>query len=456
MTNNDATSVLFNVEIERNVLSNILSYKDIFSSWHEYLTKELFYYPKHIILFNAAKAVYDSGKIPDALTVGTYLSENNEKGAPDTCEVLEIASSTPTSASFEQHLSILVNLAKRRRYWKLGCRLQAVGTDMSVNIEDIDKEIDAEREKNMRRSRSVYDMKAVNAAMTDRVKQNYNDIQTMLPTGFPYIDDKGGFQYGDLNLIGGATSMGKSTFATNIAVNVASCGIPSMVFTLEMTVEQMAARINAPYCLIPSYVILYKKLQSDQIRFLDAAKAETENLPLFIEDSLTAYEDIRESIRSNAIQLGVKLFIIDYLQTLNCLRDRSESEASFYERICRELKNLAKELKVCIILVVQFNRDAKGEDPRPRKEWIRGSGGIEQAADTILLLYRPEYYGKRHKYRPEIPGNITEVIVDKGRNIGGTGSFFADYKNERFFEYLGINIDQEKNAPVVREEPLPF
>ena len=100
------------------------------------------------------------------------------------------------------------------------------------------------------------------------------------------------------------------------------------------------------------------------------------------------------------------------------------------------MKNLEKELQVCIVLVVQFKRPQdKNSDLRPDKSMIRGGGGIEQAADTILLLYRPNYYGRQHKYRKDIPDHVTEVIIDKGRNIGGTGTFFADYKNEQFFEY---------------------
>ena len=280
--------------------------------------------------------------------------------------------------------------------------------------------------------------------------------KTMLATGFPSLDEKGGLQLSDLDLIGGATSMGKSTFATNVTVNVARSGVPSMIYTLEMTQEQLAARINAPFSGVPSYISLYKKLRTDQLRFFEQAKAITDSLPLFIVDSLTTYEEIKSSIRTNAIKRKVKLFVIDFLQTLGYLRNKGESEASFYERVCRELKNLAKELEICIVLVVQFNRPQdKNSDPRPDKSMIRGSGGIEQAADTILLLYRPNYYGRQHKYRKDIPDHITEVIIDKGRNIGGVGTFFADYKNEQFFEYK----TQEPDNGVAQEpvqQGLPF
>lgn len=451
---NDAKVILFNENIERKVLSNLLSFRDLIMEWQEFLTEDMFYLPKHRILYGAIKSVYDNGDIPDLETVCDFLMRHPVAGAPEIYEVAEIQTSTTSSAAFGQHISLLTDLAERRRYWRLGNRLIAAGTDLSVDINEIDKSIDAERERNTRKSKT-FDIRVANGILQERMSRNCNGVGTMLQTGFPTLDDKGGLQEGDIVLVGGATSMGKTTFVTNMTWNVAASGIPSMMFTLEMTVEQLSARINAPYCGVPSYVLLFKKLRSDQLRYVEEAMRQTEKVPFIIEDSLTTYETIKESIRSNAIKGGVRLFVIDYLQILGCLRSKNETEASFYERACRELKNLAKELRICVVLVVQFNREVKGEDPRPRKEWIRGSGGIEQAADTILLLYRPNYYGKRHKYRPEIPPTITEVIIDKGRNIGGSGTFFADYKNEQFFEYVGVEIESAQQQ-VPRQGNLPF
>lgn len=453
----EARLTLHNVEIERRVLSNLMIYRDLFQSWQEYLSDDIFYYPKHRIIFNAIKELHDSGEIPELQAVALHLQANPVSGMPELYELADIYGSAVTSATFSQDIAILLDLSKRRRYWNLGQRLIAVGTDLTVNIEDIDSAIDKEREANMQKHGDVYDMRAINASLTARVESNYKEEnKTMLATGFPSLDEKGGFQLSDLNLIGGDTSMGKSTFATNVSVNVAKSGVPSMIYTLEMTKDQLAARINAPFSGVPSYISLYKKLRTDQLRFFEQAKATTDSLPLFIVDSLTTYEDIKASIRTNAIKRKVKLFVIDFLQTLGYLRSKNESEASFYERVCRELKNLAKELEICIVLVVQFSRPQNKEsDPRPSKSMIRGSGGIEQAADTILLLYRPNYYGRQHKYRKDIPDHVTEVIIDKGRNIGGTGTFFADYKNEQFFEYQTNAVEGERK-PVATQEKLPF
>ena len=283
---------------------------------------------------------------------------------------------------------------------------------------------------------STHDIKSANASLLKIVNRNSGITPKAVPSGFPSFDQKGGLLISDLILVGGDTSMGKSTFAINLAVRAAESTIPSMVFTIDNTSERVAAKVNAMFCEITAGEIFFNDLSPEQLQVISKSMSKTDGLPLYIEDSLTTYEDIKASIRTNAIKRKVKLFVIDFLQTLGYLRSKNESEASFYERVCRELKNLAKELDICIVLVVQFNRPQdKNSDPRPDKFMIRGGCGIEQAADTILLLYRPNYYGRQHKYRKDIPDHVTEVIIDKGRNIGGTGTFFADYKNEQFFEY---------------------
>lgn len=447
---------LHNKELEYRVLSCLMTYPGLMSESSDVLSENSFYFTQCKILYHAICEVYNGGNVPDLLSVSMYLKRNPVEGAPEMYEIAEISDAAHTRSTFEQDLATLSELAKRRDYWLLGQKLMAVGTDPTLELTDIESEMDKVRERNLLASHDVYSMQQANDMLKIRVSMNQrNDKSTMLITGFPSLDERGGFQLSDLNLIGGATSMGKSTFTTNLLVNVARSGTPTMCFTLEMTVEQMAARINAQMSKVPSYVTLFKKLHTDQIHYLESAMKESDKLPLYIDDSVTTYESLKDSIRSNAIRRGIKLFAVDYLQTLGSIakREKSENEASFYERICRELKNLAKELKVCIVLVVQFSRIDKN-NPRPDMSMIRGSGGIEQAADTILLLYRPDYYGREHKYRKDIPSRVTEVIIDKGRQIGGKGVFFADYKDETFFEYQTELKTPELPKPSQTE--LPF
>lgn len=288
---------------------------------------------------------------------------------------------------------------------------------------------------------STHDIKSANASLMKTVNRRKGIDPISIPSGFPSFDRKGGLRISDLILVGSDTSIGKTTFAFNLAARAAESNFPSMVITIDSTIVQVAAKFAAQFSEITSYRILSENLSSEQLQIINGAVSKTDYLPLYIDDSLFNFDDIKVSIRDNVTCHNVKLVVIDFLQAYGYYRNAGESEESFHERVCRELKDLAKELKICIVLVVQFSRPKDNADPRPDMFRIRGGSGIEQAADTILLLYRPNYYGRQHKYRKDIPDHVTEVIIDKGRNIGGAGTFFADYKNEKYFEY----VDNRKN-----------
>ena len=449
-------SVLHNEGIEMSVLSNLLSYPDLLPQYQEVMSDELFFNPTHKVVYNAIKHVYDEGEAPDILTVGMYLMKNPQANAPNPDDLAGISSYSMSSANFAYNIDVLRNLAKRRRYWVLGTKLVSVGTDLTIDIDHVDKDIDRIREENLQQSSGVFNMQAVNDALAERIEKNCNDDRaSMVPTGFKLIDERGGFQLTDFNVIAGATSQGKSTLAINMLVNAAKAGVPGMFFTLEMTIEQLAARINSPFSGVSSAVMLYKKMRTDQIREFERAKKFSEKLPIYIDDTSTNFEKIKDVIRSFAIKRKVKVFFIDYVQVLSSTRKRQDSEAQFLETVCRELKNLAKELKVCIVALSQLNREAKDSDPRPSLSKLKGSGGIEQAADTIVFIYRPGYYGKRHRYRPELdPDSTAEMIIGKGRNIGvGTGSVGFRAENTYFYD---LDSKEQALIPKAEQQPLPF
>jgi replicative DNA helicase len=406
---------LHNKDLECQILSNLMNYVNLYTDNREHLNADLFYYPVHRTVFEAIKDVYESGDVPDVLTVGMYLMQNPRQFAPDPAELSIISEFASTSVNFFSELMMLVDMAKRRRCWLLGQRMIKAGTDFTVDISEIDKDIEIYREDNYKSAVDYYDMKAINGALSERVQQNTVDEKAnMVTTGFMYLDIRGCFQFTDLIVIAGATSMGKTTLAINMLVSNAKAGIPSMFFSLEMTIQQLSARINAPICGISSSLLLFKKLRTSQLRDFEKAKAVSNDLPIYIDDSANSIEAIKEKIRSMAIKKGVKVFYIDFLQRVKKPKNMRESEASFYEAISNDLKDLAKELKVCIVILCQLNRDANNTDPRPTLSKIKASSGIEQAADTVVFIYRPGYYGKQHKYRPTLDADKSaEIIIAK-------------------------------------------
>ena len=453
----DAKIALSNTDLEYQILSNLMNYPNLFTEYRDMLSEKLFSNARCRSVFNAIKEVRDTGDVPDLLTVSMYVMQHPSEDAPDAAELATIYGFAATSVNFHKEVCILIDMAKRRQLFVLGHKLIKAGTDITFDIEDIDSEIEAYREESFQPATDFYDMKAINGALTERVKQNTVDEKAnMVSTGFSYIDDKGCVQFTDFVVIGGATSMGKTTLALNMLVNGAKAGIPSMFFSLEMTVQQLAARINAPICGVSSSLLLFKKLYTSQLRDFEKAKGVTNDLPIYIDDSSSNLEAIKEKIRSMAIKKGVKVFYIDFLQRMTKPKNMRESEASFYENACNDLKNLAKELKVCIVVLVQLNRDANNVDPRPTLSKIKASSGIEQAADTVMFVYRPGYYGKQHKFRPTLDANKSaEIIIAKGRNTE-TGSFYVGYKPELslFYDFDAGEPEPVTSAP--QQQGLPF
>ena len=453
----DTKLVLSNKDLEYQIISNLMNYPNLYSEYREFLSEDLFSYPTTRILFNTIKEVREAGDIPDLLTVSMYLNQHPVQDAPEDYTIAEIYSFAATSVNFEKELYVLADMAKRRKLWVLGHKMIKAGTDITFDIDEIDKDIEAFREESCKAAAEYYDMAAINGALTERVQQNaIDDKANMVTTGYSYLDDKGCLQKTDLVVIGGATSMGKTTLAINMLVNGAKAGLPSMFFSLEMTVQQLAARINAPICGVSSSILLFKKLYATQQKDFEKAKGISNDFPIFIDDSSHNLETIKEKIRSMAIKKGVKVFYIDFLQRVTKPKNMRESEATFYENACNDLKNLAKELNVCIVIIVQLNREANNVDPRPTLSKIKASSGIEQAADTVLFIYRPGYYGKQHKYRPTLdPSQSAEIIIAKGRNTE-TGSFYVGYKPELslFYDFDAGVPEPVTSAP--QQQGLPF
>ena len=453
----DYKTALSDKNLEYQILSNLMNYPNLYPEYSELLNEDLFSYLENRIIFNAIKEVREAGDIPDLLTVAMYLRQNPVNNAPDEVRLAEIYSFAITSVNFEKEVYMLADMAKRRRIWVLGHKLIKAGTDPTIDTDEIDNEIETYREENFKVATDIYDMEAINGALTERVQQNaVDDKANMVTTGFSYFDENGSLQKTDLVVIGGATSMGKTTLAINMLVNGAKAGIPSMFFSLEMTVQQLAARINAPICGVSSSILLLKKLYNTQQKDFEKAKGVSNKFPIYVDDSSSTIEAIKEKIRSMAVKKGVKVFYIDFLQRVRKPKNMRESEASFYEYVSNDLKDLAKELKVCIVLIVQLNRELKDMDPRPTLSKIKASSGIEQAADTVVFIYRPGYYGKQHKYRPTLdPNQSAEIIIAKGRNTG-TGSFYVGYKPELslFYDYDAGIPEPVTTAP--QQQALPF
>ena len=239
---------------------------------------------------------------------------------------------------------------------------------------------------------------------------------TGCPTGFGEFDRRsGGLQTSDLIIIAADTSSGKTSLAIKIAMN-ANC--PIAFYSLEMKKEQIAARMIAIESGVAANDILYSRLGESQITAIDKGVSKLCDKAVYFDDKSTSnIESILASIRSLKIKYGIKGAILDYLQILNVNMKGANKEQQMGD-VSRRLKNIAKDLDIWIIALSQLSRDR--DNPMPSLGRLRDSGQIAEAADTVMLIYRPEIYGKTYPepFRNVSVTNTAMIDVAKGRNIG--------------------------------------
>lgn len=247
-------------------------------------------------------------------------------------------------------------------------------------------------------------------------------------SGFDIIDEVGALQPSDLNVIAGESSQGKTAFALNVALNVVKTGIPVAIYSLEMGAQQLASRLA---CIeseaLPSTTIQYRKLTDEQFGQLYSSVMGLVNYPMYFNfrsnHELSALE---QSIRRMVLNYEVKVVVIDYLQLLS--GGDGNDRVGELAKITRRLKNLAKDLNICILLLSQLNR-GEAANPVPTIKRLRGSGEIEEAADNIYMVYRAEVYGKQWPGGWSTYPTMNRALVFRGKSRNGG-------KGERLLEFI--------------------
>jgi replicative DNA helicase len=235
-----------------------------------------------------------------------------------------------------------------------------------------------------------------------------------------------------------------------MCVNAASYDYPCAFYSTEMMSSQLTARLLAAKTGISSRTIIQSPLSAEQMKKYDEAIYEVGGLPIFFDDTSTLnVEKISSSIRSLVRKKSVKVAFVDYLQVLQTNEKMNRTEEQFFGVVARKFKNLAKELQITIVLLSQIARSKDTTEPTLSR--IRGSGQITEAADVVLLIYRPEEYGKAYTdHRINVdPSGTAQIKLAKGRNIG-TGDFICgfDASTTHFYELTTIpTIGEAKRDP---------
>lgn len=428
---------LHNEEAEKYVVGGLLSNSELYWSVADRLKPSLFFNSKIARTVRCIIEIFRSGEMADIVSVITYMTSHPDFNNPDPWEVAEYSNFCIVSA-FQQHFAILEDLYTRRCYFELGAKLMKFSSDPTESFEEIQKEISKVIEEGSEKRKRVKSLRDANKELKKRVDDNYNGTsETMIPTGFRDIDERGGLQVCDFDVIGGESSMGKTSLLMTFVENAAQSGVPSMIFSMEMMSSQIAARLASHRAKISSGVIQYKKLSDWQMNEFNQAIKQTDELPIYFDDDSTiSFDSIVASIRLNVRRLGIKLVGIDYLQILSTT-GHVKNQEQFLGDVSRKLKNLAKELKICIIALSQLARNIN--DPKPNLSRLRASGQIGEAADTVIFVWRPSEYAKSYTdFQVDNISKTAELIFDKGRNIGKYNCIVGfDKATTHFYEYDG-------------------
>ena len=410
-----------NIEAEQQLLGAILTNNDVYDRISSLVKPEHFFDPVHQRIFERASARIQKNAIVSPVTLKPFFEDDEglkELGGPS--YLVRLAGAAISAYAARDYAQMIYDLAVRRELIALGRDIAAKAGKVEVDSEPKEQIIEAEQRLYKLGEQGVAErgfqsfLKAVTQAV-DVANAAYQRDGGLagISTGLIDLDKKlGGLHPSDLLILAGRPSMGKTSLATNIAFNIAKVHLRGVLpngdqgsvqggvvgfFSLEMSAEQLAARILSEAAEIPSEQIRRGDMTEGEFRrFVEAAKS-LETCPLFIDDT-PALPISQVAARARRLKRthGLDVLIIDYLQLLK--GSSKENRVQEVSEITQGLKAIAKELNIPVVALSQLSRQVESrEDKRPQLSDLRESGSIEQDADVVMFVYRDEYYKEREK-----------------------------------------------------------
>lgn len=431
------------VDIEKVVLGALMIDKDAFTVVSEILRPETFYEPRHQKIYEAIQSLNLQQRPVDIMTVAEELRHKgnlDDIGGPT--YIVELSSQVASSAHIEYHGHILAQKFLARQLIQFASMIETDAFDETVDIDELMQKAEGNlfelSQKNMAQDYTQIDpiVKQAHELLQKAASNKDNGGLTGVPTGYKKLDEiTAGWQLSDLVIIAGRPAMGKTSFALSLAKNIAIDNrLPLAFFSLEMNNVQLVNRLISNVCSIPGNKILSGQLTPDEWERFDNNIRKMDGAPFYVDDTpgLSVFE-LRTKARRLVREHGIKILMIDYLQLMNANGMKFYSRQEEVSTISRSLKSLAKELNIPILALSQLNRTVEQRDgiegKRPQLSDLRESGAIEQDADMVLFVHRPEYY---HLYQDE-KGNdlhgMAQIIIAKHRK-GATGDVLLNFRGE--------------------------
>ncbi len=419
----------------------------------EQLQREAFYRLEHQRIFDALVGLYEknTGGAIDGVLLRDELEKRQQLEAVGGVEYLaRVMESVPSSANVEYYTEIVKDKMLLRETISAATEILNDAYDQSgetsEKLDDAERRIFAVTDKKIRGSAVA--LKDLVATVYELIEKREGSHVTGLATGYLELDGlTAGLQNGEMIIIAGRPSMGKTALALNIAEHIGSVErAPVGIFSLEMGRQQLAERFLCSFSKIDAQQVRKGMLSTEDFQELVAACGAVSEAPIYIDDTSTMTPlELRAKARRLKSMHDIQCVIVDYLQLMHLSMSRIESRQQEISTISRYIKALAGELNVPVVVLSQLNRSPEGrEGHRPRMSDLRESGSIEQDADVVMLLHREDYYHRGEEdYQPD---STAELIIAKQRN-GPTGSVKLTFR-EKYTRF--------ENASPVQQEAVPF
>lgn len=436
------------VETEIAVLATLMRYNEKFNEYSDMLNAEMFYTEINQSIYQCIAGVISQNTITDVKALVDYANTHELNFKLGELDFLNIVKFTSVE-TLEQDIQRIRRMWKQRILW---VQLQLASQKVLDPMEDFDEVVNNTMNslsdvQSDTADNGIYSFDDSIDELVEIVNDNAQGKKKSLTTGFKLFDDYFLLRPTTLTIIAAFTGVGKSSLAMNIATKVAGEGEPTAYYSLEMGKSELAARAISGKAGISSSVIVNCKLENFQLQQFDKAVGETKGLPIYIDERATvSFDNTVRSIRTLVRTKGIKLAVIDYLQIYSQVGDNVESSLAY---MARAAKNIAKECKIAVILLSQLSRGKEHPDIKQ----LRGSGQIEESADNIVLIDRPEAYPNSNiRYEGDFSDQDThgtaKLILAKGRGVGvGTSLVGFDGRFTQFYE-----LDDKPNV----EDYTPF
>lgn len=427
-------------ELEQTVLGALMIEKDAYYKVSEILRPESFYDHRHQLIYEAIRRLNIEERPVDMLTVTEQLRRSGnleEIGGP--FYIAKLSGMVASSAHIEYHARIIAQKATARALITYTSGIQTKAFDATQDIDELMQQAEGElfelSQQNLKKDYTQIDPIIHEAYEMLHKAAEREDGMSGIASGFHALDKiTAGWQNSDLVILAARPAMGKTAFALSMAKNIAvDQQTPVALFSLEMSNVQLVNRLIVNVCEIKGETLKSGQLKPYEWQQLDSRIKQLKGAPLYVDDtpSLSVFE-LRTKARRLVREHGVKVIMIDYLQLMNASGMNFGSRQEEVSTISRSLKGLAKELNIPILALSQLNRgveNREGSDKRPQLADLRESGAIEQDADMVLFIHRPEYY---KIYQDEAGRDLrgkAEIIIAKHRN-GAVGNVLLTFRGE--------------------------